>query len=80
MKDIDRPAAVRVLARIPLREVPVVSMATPVDPILTAIERDHIAYVAFVTSVNTTDEGKAAQEARDVRQADEDAYEAARGV
>jgi hypothetical protein len=37
-------------------------MATPVDPILTAIERDRIAYVAFVTSVNRTDEGKAAQE------------------
>jgi hypothetical protein len=69
-----------VLAGIPLREVPVVPMAAPVDPILTAIERDHIADVAFVTSVNRTDEGKAAQEARDVTQTDEDPYEAASRV
>jgi hypothetical protein len=55
-------------------------MATPVDPILTAIERDRIAYVAFVTSVNRTDEGKAAQRARAVTQADEDAHEAASSV
>ena len=39
--------------------VDVVAMATPVDPILTAIERDRIAYVAFITSVNRTGEGKA---------------------
>ena len=81
MKDtIDRPAAVRVLASVPAWKVPVVAMATPVDPILTAIERDRIAYVAFVTSVNRTDEGKAAKETRDVTQADEDAHEAASGV
>jgi hypothetical protein len=35
---------------------------------------------AFVTSVNRTNEGKTAQEARDVTQADEDAYEADSGV
>ena len=51
-------------------KVPVVAMATPVDPILTAIERDRIAAdVAFVTSVNRTDQGKAAQGARAVTQA-----------
>ena len=32
-----------------LRAVP---MATPVDPILTAIERDRIAYVAFAALLN----------------------------
>jgi hypothetical protein len=33
MKDtIDRPAVVRVLASVPAWEVPVVAMATPVDP------------------------------------------------
>ena len=81
MKDtIDRPAAVRVLASVPAWKVPVVAMATPVDPILTAIERDRIAYVAFVTSVNRTDEGKAAQGARAATQADEDAHEATSSV
>ena len=81
MKDtIDRPAAVRVLAGVPAWKVPVVAMATPVDPILTAIERDRLAHVAFVTSVNRTNEGKTAQEARDVTQGDEDAYKAAIGV
>ena len=35
-------------------------MATPVDPILTAIERDRIAYVAFAASLNRTDGRKAA--------------------
>jgi len=81
MRDtIDRPAAVRVLASVPAWKVPVVAMATPVDPILTAIERDRIAYVAFVTSVNRTDEGKAAQGARAVTQADEDAHEATSSV
>ena len=75
MKDtIDRPAAVRVLASVPAWKVPVVAIATPVDPILTAIERDRLAHVAFVTSVHRTNEGKAAQEARD------DAYETASGV
>ena len=80
MKDIiDRPAAVRVLASVPAWKVPVVAMAT-VDPSLSAIERDRLAHVAFVTSVNRTNEGKTAQEARDVTQADEDAYEADSGV
>jgi hypothetical protein len=37
-------------------------MATPVDPILTAIERDRMAYVRFATLVNKTDGRKAAQE------------------
>ena len=79
MKDtIDRPAAVRVLASVPAWKVPVVAMATPVDPILTAIERDRIAYVAFAASLNRTAEGKAAQEkGREVAQTDEDAHEAA---
>jgi hypothetical protein len=45
-----------------------VAIATPVDPILTAIERDRLAHVAFVTSVNRTNEGKTAQEARDATQ------------
>ena len=67
-------------ASVPAWKVRVVAIATPVDPILTAIERDRIAYVAFVTLVNWTDEGKAAQGARDVTQAEEDAYEAASGV
>src|SRR5580700_12153302 len=81
MKDtMDRTAAVRVLAKAPAWKVPVVAMATPVDPIISAIERDRLAHVAFVTSVNRTNEGKTAQEARDVTQADEDAYEAASGV
>jgi hypothetical protein len=82
MKDtIDRRAAVRVLATVPAWEVPVVAMATPVDPIFTAIERDRIAYVAFAASLNRTDEGKAAQKnGRELTQADEDAYEAACGV
>jgi hypothetical protein len=81
MKDtIDRPDAVRVLASVPAWKVPVVAMATPVDPILTAIERDRIAYVGFLTSVNRTDEGKTAQGARAVKQADEDAHEAASSV
>ena len=77
---MDRTAAVRVLASAPAWKVPVVAMATPVDPILTAIERDRLAHVAFVTSVHRTNEGKAAQEARDATQSDEDAYEAASGV
>ena len=77
---IDRPAAVRVLASVPAWQVPVVAMATPHHPILSAIEHDRLAHVAFVTSVNRTNEGKTAQEARDVTQADEDAYEAASGV
>ena len=81
MKDtIDRPAAVRVLASVPAWKVPVVAMATPVDPILTAIEGDRIAYVAFAASLNKTDGRKAAQEkGREVTQTDEDAHEAAGG-
>ena len=56
-------------------------MATPVDPILTAIEQDRIAYVAFAASFNKTDGGKVAQEkGREVTQTDEDAHEAASGV
>ena len=52
------PAAVRVLASVPAWEVPVVAMATPVDPILTDIKFDRIAYVAFAGSLNRTAEGK----------------------
>jgi hypothetical protein len=77
---IDRPAAVRVLASVLAWKVPVVAMATPDDPILSAIEHDRLAHVAFVTSVNRNNEGKTAQEARDVTQPNEDAYEAASGV
>jgi hypothetical protein len=55
-------------------------MATPVDPILTAIERDRIAYVAFVTSVNRNRRRESSTGARDFTQAEEDAYEAASGV
>jgi hypothetical protein len=77
---MDRTADGRVLASVLAWKVPIVAMATPVDPILTAIERDRLAHVAFVTSVNRPNEGKTAQEARDVTQTDEDAYEAASGV
>jgi hypothetical protein len=81
MKDtIDRPAAVRVLASVQAWKVLVVAMATPVDSSLSAIERDRLAHVAFVTSVNRTNEWKTAQEASEITQADEDAYEAANGV
>ena len=76
-----RDATVGALARVPARALPAVPMATPVDPILTAIERDRIAYVAFAASLNKTDGGKAAQEkGREVTQTDEDAHEAASGV
>jgi hypothetical protein len=82
MKDtIDRPAAVRVLARVPAWKVPVVAMATPVDPILTATKRDRVAYLAFAASLNKTDARKTAQaKGREVTQADEDTHEAASGV
>ncbi len=59
---------------VPVRALPAVPMATPVYPILTAIERDRIAYVAFAASLNKTDGRKAAQEKG------EDAHEAASGV
>ena len=82
MKDtIDRRTALGALDSVPALGIPVVAMATPVDPILTAIEHDRIAYVAFAASLNRTDERKAAQEkGREVTQTDEDAYKAARGV
>ena len=50
-----RDSTVGALAGVPARALPAVPMATPVDPILTAIERDRIAYVAFVASLNKTD-------------------------
>jgi hypothetical protein len=65
---------------VPARALSAVPMATPVDPILTAIERDRIAYVAFAASLNKTDGRKAAQEKGEVTQTDEDAHEAASGV
>ncbi len=82
MKDtIDRRAALGALASVPAWGIPVVAMATPVDPILTAIKRDGIAYLAFAASLNRTDGRKAAQEkGREVTQTDEDAYESASGV
>ena len=59
----------RDLAPIPAWQVPVVAMATLVDPILPAIERDRIAYVAFAL-LNKTDGRKAAQKkGREVTQA-----------
>ena len=60
-----------------LRAVP---MATPVDLILTAIERDRIAYVAFAALLNKSAGRKAAQEKGEVTQTDEDAHEVACGV
>jgi hypothetical protein len=52
-------------------------MATPVDPILTTIERYRIAYVAFA-SLHKTDGRKAGlKKGREVTQTDEDAREAA---
>ena len=81
MKDpIDRRAALGALASVPAWGIPVVAMATPVDPILTAIKRDGIAYLAFAASLNRTDGRKAAQEKGEVTQTDEDAHEAASGV
>jgi hypothetical protein len=74
MKD----ATVGALSRVPAQVLPAVPMATPVDPIFTAIERDRIAFAA---SLNKTDGRKAAQEkGREVTQTDEDAHEAAIGV
>ncbi len=71
MKDtVDRRAALGALASVP-------TLATPADPIFTAVALDRVAFAAFV---NRTDKGKAAQEGREVTQADEDAYEAASGV
>jgi hypothetical protein len=57
-----RDATVGSLSRVPAQALPAVPLATPVDPVLTAIERDRIAYGAFAASLNKTDEGKAAQE------------------
>ena len=65
---------------VPARALPAVPMATPVDPILTAIARDRIAYVVFAASLNKTDGRKAAQEKGEVTQTDEDAHEAASGI
>jgi hypothetical protein len=75
MKD----ATVGAPASVPALAIPAAAMAAPVDLILTAIERDRIAYVAFVASVGPTDEVKAAEGGR-ITQADEDAYEAASEV
>jgi hypothetical protein len=76
-----RDATLGALPRVSARALPAVPMATPVDPIPTAIERDRIAYVAFAASLNKNDGGKAAQETgREVIQTDEDAHEAASGV
>jgi hypothetical protein len=56
-------------------------MAKHVDPTLTAIDRDRIAYVAFAASFNKTDGEKAAQnKGCEVTQPGEDAHEAASGV
>ena len=76
MKD----ATVGALSRVPAQAFPAVPMATPVDPIVTAIERDRIAFVAFAASLNKTDGRKAAQEkGREVTQTDEDARQRRRG-
>jgi hypothetical protein len=61
------------LASVPARALPAVPMATPADPIRTAIERDRIAYLAFGASLNKSDGPKVAQEkGREVTQTDED--------
>ena len=74
MKD----ATLGALSRVPAQVLPAVPMATPVDPIFTAIERDR---VAFAASFNKNDARKAAQEkGREVTQTDEDAHEAVSGV
>jgi hypothetical protein len=65
---------------VPARALPAVPMATPVDPILTAIKRDHIAYVAFAASLNKTDGRKSAQEEGRGTRTDEDAHEVASRV
>ena len=76
-----RDASIGVLSRIPAQVLPAVPMATHVDLIFTAIERDRITYVAFAASLHKTDGRKAAQEkGREVTQTDEDAHEAASGV
>ena len=77
-----RDATVGALVGVPAPALLAIPMATPVDPILTAIERDRIAYVAFAASVNKTDGRKATQEKgrEEVTQTDEDAHEAASGV
>jgi hypothetical protein len=55
-------------------------MATHVDLTITAIDRDHIAYVAFAASLNKADGGEAAlDKGREVTQLGEDAHEAASG-
>ena len=60
------------------RALPAVPMAPPVDPILTAIARDRIAYVAFAASLTKTDGREAIREkGREVTQTDEDAHEVA---
>jgi hypothetical protein len=58
MKD----ATVGALAGVPVLVIPAVATVAPVDLSLTAIERDRVAYVAFVASLNGTDGRKAAQE------------------
>jgi hypothetical protein len=54
-----REASVDPLSRVPAQALPAVPMATHVDPTLTAIDRDRIAYVTFAASLNKTDGGKA---------------------
>jgi hypothetical protein len=76
-----RDATVGTLSRVPAQVLPAVPMATSVDPILTAIERDRIAYVTFAASLNKTDGGKGAREkGSEVTQTDKDAHEAVSGV
>jgi hypothetical protein len=75
---IERRAALSALASVPGLALPGAAMTKSVDPILTAIERDRIAYVAFGASVNRTDEVESSTgRSHDVTQAPEDAYEAA---
>ena len=76
-----RDATVGALSRVPAQARPAVPMATPVDPIFTAIERDRIAYVAFAASLNKTIGRKAAQEkGHEVTQSEGDAHEDTSGV
>jgi hypothetical protein len=61
-----RDATVGALASVPAPALPAVPMATPVDPILTAIERDCIAYVGLrrITQQDRWTEGSTRKRSR----------------
>jgi hypothetical protein len=57
-------ATVGALASVPAPARPDVATATSVDLIFTATERGRIAYVAFVASVNPTEESESTGRSR----------------